>query len=248
MLLTQIGHENVAMPDLELIPIGAVRDAVIHIIAVREELTKASRAMLAADEAERIVREAEILRQGDMLAADPTAEIDDPTGEVDKAAKAARVARARVEALQRAGDLAVASLRATITGRRAAWAKKATSAASKALADLTTSIRLADEAREKLYASVGVLGMLRGFADSPSGAPIAIQHRAYGYTFAVDAGMESLREALKLASDELDAHKSALTTKRDDDVDAPVPSTPVASAPEAFAIVAEPDDEGDDDA
>ena len=256
MLTSQMGTTNLVLPDLALITVEPIRDAVIHFLAVREAYVEAVAAMQAADEVERLARETVAIRHGEILELDPTAVLDDPAGEIDAAEKDARNARARVNALANAGDRAARRLRETIAAKSGSWGKKSASAATKALADLTSAIRVADEAREKLYASVGVLGLLRAFSESPTGAPIAIQHKPHGYTFAIEAGMESLRDALSLASDELAAHKAALRPEKgaEDFEPAPAPAAPPtpspAPAPTAsdaptFSIGA--DEDGDDD-
>lgn len=244
MLTTQIARTNIVLPNPELITVTPVRDALNHALAARDVRNDAAREFALADADLDNIRRIELARQAEILSADPTQVIPDSTEAVDAAEKRVRVARARLEALDVVVDRAVGSLRSTIEKRAEAWAKKSVKATEKALGELAAAVALADAAREKLYASVGVLGMLRAL---PEDGQLAIRHAPHGYTFSIDSAMAGLDEAVKSAKKELAAHATALGLAK------------AATPPSEVEIIAEPDsdfeiapddeddDEGNDD-
>lgn len=249
MLMFQLAGANLVLPDLDLIPAGRVRDNVCFALVVRDERAKASLELATAEEDLRRLRESEVLREAALLSADPSAIIEDSTDAIEAAEKRVRKARARVASLDVLAGQAVAAIREAVADTSDKWAKKAVAATSKALGDLVAAIELADKAREKLYASVGVLGMLRESAASPTGARLAIEHKPYGYTFSIDGGMSALREALSSARDELAEHTAALGLEKSKPARTAAAAAPDArtelTAPPAtgFEIAAETPDE-----
>lgn len=249
MLMFQLAGANIVFPDLDLIPAGRVRDNVCFALVVRDERSKAMLELATADDELRRIRESEVLREAAILATDPSRIIEDSTDAVEAAEKRLRKARARVASLDVVAGQAVAAIREAVADTGDKWAKKAAASTTKALGDLVAAIDLAEKAREKLYASVGVLGMLRDSAATPTGARLAIEHRAYGYTFSIDGGMSALREALSSARDELAEHTAALGLEKRKPArtvvatapDAPTEPTPPAAT--GFEIAAETSDE-----
>lgn len=249
MLTFQLAGANIVLPDLELIPAGRVRDNVCFALVVRDERSKAMLELATADDDLRRIRESEVLREAAILSTDPSRVIEDSTDAVEAAEKRVRKARARVQALDVVAGQAVAAIRDAVADTGDKWAKKAVASTSKALGDLVAAIDLAERAREKLYASVGVLGMLRDSVASPTGTRLAIEHKPGGYTFSIDGGMSALREALASARDELAEHTAALSIGKSKPARTAAPAAPdadtepTAPAVSPFEITRETSDE-----
>jgi hypothetical protein len=116
---------------------------------------------------------------------------------------------ARVEAERRAA----VKIRAAVLEEIPLLVNASLAEADTALAMLSAVIEDAELARDALYSSVGVAGMCSRLGVD-EGAPLSIQHKAYGYTFSIGAAIEGLYEALKRASDELDELRAGFKPER----------------------------------
>ena len=142
------------------------------------------------------------MEHGALLDEDPDAELPDGGAIVADA-------QALLDGRQRELDARIeAERRAAVKIREAAASElpyltdAAIGQGDTALAMLSAVIEDAIAAREALWSSIGVGRMCARLADEP-GAPIAIQHKAYGYTFDLEAAIEGLNEALVKAAAEL---------------------------------------------
>ncbi|MFS0794589.1 hypothetical protein [Microbacterium sp. 1P10AE] len=209
MLNTHIAGVTIVVPDPERIPVPKTRKAIERGVKAARRAEAAGR---DAQEASRLRHEAAELarlKTAAILDADPDAELGDPDELIRRAEAHEKRAFAEWNARTLFEQRQVGAIREAVLDERAAWAKHAVADASTALATLALALDTAREAREALYASVGVAGMLTRLAVDPS-APIAIQHKAYGYTFDINPAIEGLEEALRNAADELDEIKAAL--------------------------------------
>lgn len=139
---------------------------------------------------------------GAILDEDPDAELPDG-GELVTQAQALldgwqRELDARIEAERRAA----ARLREAVADELPTLARTSLAEGDTALAMLSAALEDARAAREALWSSIGVGRMCERLASEP-GAPIAIQHKAYGYTFDLEAAIEGLSESLAKAGAEL---------------------------------------------
>lgn len=140
---------------------------------------------------------------GELLDKDPEAELPDG-GEIAAKSQALLDQRqheldARMEAERRAA----VRIRDAVADELPALSRAALSEGDTALAMLAAVLEDAKSARDALWSSIGVGRMCARLADEP-GAPIAIQHKAYGYTFDLEAAIEGLAEAFEKAGAELD--------------------------------------------
>lgn len=128
------------------------------------------------------------LPDGGAIVADAQALLDGRQRELD----------ARIEAERRAA----VKLREAVAEELPTLARTSLAEGDTALAMLAAALEDANAARDALWSSIGVGRMCARLADEP-GAPIAIQHKAYGYTFDLEAAIEGLAETLAKAGAEL---------------------------------------------
>lgn len=209
MLNTHIAGISIVMPEPERIPVPKTRKAVERGVKAARRAEAASRDAHEASELKRRAAELAQLKMAAILDEDPDAELTDPDALIRSAEEGERRAFAEWRARSAHEQRQVGVIREAVLDERAEWAKLAVADASTALATLGLALDTAREAREALYASVGVAGMLARLDAEPM-APLAIQHKAYGYTFDINPAIEGLEEALRNAADELDEIKTTL--------------------------------------
>ncbi|KJL25931.1 hypothetical protein RN51_00438 [Microbacterium oxydans] len=142
------------------------------------------------------------IEHGALLDEDPDAELPDG-GAIVADAQALLEARQReLDARLEAERRAAVKIREAVADELPTLARTSLAEGDTALAMLSAVIEDAGAARDALWSSIGVGRMCARLDDDP-GAPIAIQHKAYGYTFDLEAAIEGLNEALTKAGAEL---------------------------------------------
>lgn len=252
MLNTHIAGISIVIPEPDRIPVPKTRKAVERAVKAARRAEAAGR---EAQEAARLRHEASEIAQlktAAILEDDPDADIGDPDALIREAEAQERRAFAEWNARILFEQRQVGAVREAVLDERTAWVKQAVRDADTALATLGLALDNAKEAREALYASVGVAGMLTRLEVDPS-APLAIQHKPYGYTFDINPAIEGLEEALRNAADELDEIRAAIkgaTTEKPrkprkarSEAHSPAPAAPVAADADAIAFEMGTDDE-----
>lgn len=139
---------------------------------------------------------------GALLDEDPDAELPDGGAIVGEAQSLLEARQRELDARVEAERRAAVKLREAVTGELPKLAQTSLADGDTALALLAAALEDARAARDALWASIGVGRMCARLAEEP-GAPIAIQHKAYGYTFDLEAAIEGLNETLAKAGAEL---------------------------------------------
>lgn len=170
------------------------RDAAIAARDVADDLRRNAREQVAQAGGEALIDGGDYVDHGDLID-DAQALLDARQREVDARLEAERLAAVKIRDAV-AEELPVLGRAAVVDG-------------DTALAMLSAALEDAEAAREALWSSIGVGHMVRRLAADP-GAPVAIQHMPYGYTFDLEAAIELLQSALTKAADELSGLKSTL--------------------------------------
>lgn len=174
------------------------RDAAIAARDVADDLRRKAREQAAQAGGEALIDGGDYVDHGDLID-DAQALLDARQREVDARLEAERLAAVKIrEAV--AEELPVLGRAAVVDG-------------DTALAMLSAALEDAEAAREALWSSIGVGHMVQRLATDP-GAPVAIQHMPYGYTFDIEAAIELLQGALTKAADELTGLKATLGGKK----------------------------------
>lgn len=178
------------------------RKAIAHALKAKKARSKAFAARDAASDLLRRVDEQIAREHGALLDEDPEAELPDGGALVADARSLAesrqRELNARIEAERRAAI----HIREAVTAELPALARTSLAEGDTALAMLAAALEDATAARDALHSSIGVGRMCARLAEEP-GAAIAVQHKAYGYTFDLEAAIEGLSESLVKAGAEL---------------------------------------------
>ncbi len=139
------------------------------------------------------------------------------TGKIERntivadAKKEAEEAQADLTALIAVESAIAGALHAAIAADESAWTASAHADAKKALTKLTTAARMAQDAADALYSSVGVLGLYR--RRETGERPLAIVHSKGSYFFDLNAGLEGIRTAIGKASSEVERLKPGKAKK-----------------------------------
>jgi len=205
-ITTRTGNLTLQVPDLERIPMPKTRAAVELALELNEKLRNALAKRQELDDRLIVAENAERVRMGEAYAA---GEYEDPDNMGDEVAelrtKLAKV-QTRIDGLEAGKVPAANAVRDAVAEESGAWAKIARQDAAKALTKLTTAVRMAEDAKLQLDATVGILGTLRAFnAEREAGGIGQLVHhiKAYGYVFSVAPGIEALREGIGQAAAEL---------------------------------------------
>ncbi|WP_372469208.1 hypothetical protein ACCO44_08130 [Microbacterium maritypicum] len=139
---------------------------------------------------------------GAILDNDPDADLPDARPRVTAAKAEVEDARRDLDVRINVEQRAAQKVRKAVAEELPLLARTALAEGDTALAMLSAVLEDAIAARDALWSSIGVGRMAARLAEEP-GAPIAIQHKAYGYTFDLEAVIEGLHESLAKASAEL---------------------------------------------
>lgn len=170
------------------------RDAAIAERDVADDLRRQARELVAQKAGAALAEGGDYVDEGDLIKRSQE-EVERRQREVDARLEAERLAAVKIrEAV--AEELPVLGRAAVVDG-------------DTALAMLSAALEDAEAAREALWSSIGVGHMVQRLAADP-GAPVAIQHMPYGYTFDIEAAIELLQGALTKAADELSGLKATL--------------------------------------
>jgi hypothetical protein len=201
-----LGSLTIQTPDLSDIPVPRTAGLIARGIEVVDGQRAAMRergqledALLAAENGER-------QSMGDAYGAGNFEDPEDMGEAVADLRKQIARIQARIDAFEAAKVPLPMQIREAVAAESPAWAEHARRNAGKALAKLTTAARQAEDARNELASSIGVLGTLRGFASEVEAGGLGQlrQHvKPNGYTFSLEAGIPALREAVALATEEL---------------------------------------------
>ncbi|MGW4927977.1 hypothetical protein ACWEOH_02395 [Agromyces sp. NPDC004153] len=171
-----------------------------HALQERTAAIWAERARLdhavAQAEVDEVARRARALAAGEELAdTSPVAEL-----------RAQReVAVANVAAIDQAQPVVIAALRQAVADDREVWSLSAAAKAEAGLKTAVTALRMAEQASVELNAGLGVLHM---YAEHDAGgSQLAVAVGRDSYTFDLSVALQSLREAVGKARDELDRLK-----------------------------------------
>lgn len=209
-----VGSVLVHLPDDIAAP--KTRKAIAHAIAAKKARVKAFAERDAAGDLRWRIEEQIAREHGELLDQDPEAELPDGGALVTEAQAILDARQRELDARTEAERRAAIKIREAATGELSLISRNALVDGDTALAMLSLVIQDAAAARDALWSSIGVGRMAQRLTADP-GAPIAIQHKAYGYTFDLEAALEGLNESLKKASEELaelrDATKPATVKK-----------------------------------
>lgn len=140
---------------------------------------------------------------GAILDEDPDAELPDGGAIVAEAQSLLDARQRELDARMEAERRAAVKLREAVADELPTLARTSLAEGDTALAMLSAALEDAVAARDALWGSIGVGRMCERLTAEP-GAPIAIQHKAYGYTFDLEAAIEGLGESLAKAGAELE--------------------------------------------
>lgn len=139
---------------------------------------------------------------GAILDNDPAAELPDARPRIQAANAERDDARRDLDVRVNVEQRAARKIRKAVAEELPLLARTSLAEGDTALAMLAAVLEDATAARDALWSSIGVGRMCARLAVEPSAA-IAIQHKAYGYTFDLEAAIEGLSEALAKAGAEL---------------------------------------------
>lgn len=184
------------------LPAPKTRKAVEHGLAARRAREKAFQARTVADDLRWKVEQQIALEHGALLDEDPEAKLPDGGAIVRKAKRLLEDAQHELDARVEAERRAAVKIRVAVVEELPLLTRTSLAEGDTALALLSAVIEDAEVAREALYSSIGVAGMCARLTVE-EGGPISIQHKAYGYTFSIEAAIEGLYDALNKADAEL---------------------------------------------
>lgn len=189
------------------------RAAIAHGVKQRKERDRAFAERDVADNLRHQARELAAQRAGALL--DEGGEYVDQGDLVKRAQEDLDRCQRELDGRIEAERLAAVKIREAVAEELPLLGRAAVVDVDTALAMLAAVLEDAEAAREALWSSLGVGHMVARLVEEP-GAPIAIQHKAGGYTFDLEAAIELLQGALTKAADELSGLKVTLKpSKRD---------------------------------
>lgn len=200
MTSTRLVHAQINLPDVGIPPkTGAVLGKLEKYRSDREA------AFQALDDAERILqhaRDVEASRRATAYVEGIDAASADPVGDAEAA-----VAKAQGDAdmIRAAEHMLLAELEAAVDADAKTWTTTSRNSSQKALAKLVTALRMAEEARAVLYDGLGILNMFQ--AREEHGGGLVMRFERGAFFFALDAGLEGIRQGVAEASSELKARK-----------------------------------------
>lgn len=184
------------------LPAPKTRKAIEHARAAKRARERAFGARDVAADLRWKVDQQIAIEHGALLDADPDAELPDGGVIVAEAQSLLEARQRELDARTEAERRAAIKIRGAIADELPKLAQNSLADGDTALAMLSAVLEDAAAARDALWSSIGVGRMAARLADDP-GSPIAIQHKAYGYTFDLEAAIEGLGEALAKAGAEL---------------------------------------------